>query len=121
MLDYFINDEYVDKVINTEIEKRFEKNILDMRAKYPNAKVLIHPECKPEISLLGDYIGSTSGIIDYVKNRIKDIPTFIDGIPTTTHEGHGYGVKSIVYMTQRLGGNYQFAVQNHLFTIRIII
>ena len=45
-----------------------EKNILDMRAKYPNAKVLIHPECKPEISLLGDYIGSTSGIIDYVKN-----------------------------------------------------
>ena len=45
-----------------------EKNIIDMRAKYPNAKVLIHPECKPEISLLGDYIGSTSGIIDYVKN-----------------------------------------------------
>lgn len=45
-----------------------EKNILDMRAKYPNAKVLIHPECKPKISLLGDYIGSTSGIIDYVKN-----------------------------------------------------
>ncbi len=38
------------------------------RVKYPDAKILIHPECKPEVSSLGDYIGSTSGIIDYVKN-----------------------------------------------------
>ena len=45
-----------------------EQNILDARAKYPNAKILIHPECKPSVSILGDYIGSTSGIIDYVKN-----------------------------------------------------
>lgn len=45
-----------------------EKNIMDMRIKYPNAKILIHPECKPSVSALGDYIGSTSGIIDYVKN-----------------------------------------------------
>ena len=44
------------------------QNILDTKTKYPNAKVLIHPECKPEVSKLGDYIGSTSGIIDYVKN-----------------------------------------------------
>ncbi|MBO5738713.1 quinolinate synthase NadA [bacterium] len=45
-----------------------EQNILDARNKYPQAKILIHPECKPTISSLGDYIGSTSGIIDYVKN-----------------------------------------------------
>ena len=45
-----------------------EKNIIDIRSKYPNAKVLIHPECKPSVSALGDYIGSTSGIIDYVKS-----------------------------------------------------
>lgn len=45
-----------------------EQNILDARVKYPKAKILIHPECKPSISSLGDYIGSTSGIIDYVKN-----------------------------------------------------
>ena len=44
------------------------QNILDTKTKYPNAKVLIHPECKLEVSKLGDYIGSTSGIIDYVKN-----------------------------------------------------
>lgn len=44
------------------------ENILEAREKYPNAKILIHPECKPAVSSLGDYIGSTSGIIDYVKN-----------------------------------------------------
>ena len=45
-----------------------DSDIIEMRNKYPNAKVLIHPECKPSISALGDYIGSTSGIINYVKN-----------------------------------------------------
>lgn len=44
------------------------ENILNARNKYPNAKILIHPECQPEVSKLGDYVGSTSGIIEYVKN-----------------------------------------------------
>ena len=44
------------------------EDILNARKKYPRAKILIHPECKLAISSLGDYIGSTSGIIDYVKN-----------------------------------------------------
>lgn len=43
-------------------------DITTAREKYPNAKILIHPECQPCVSSLGDYIGSTSGIIDYVKN-----------------------------------------------------
>lgn len=43
-------------------------DIENIKKKYPLAKTLIHPECKPEVSELGDYVGSTSGIIDYVKN-----------------------------------------------------
>lgn len=41
------------------------------RKKYPDAKILIHPECKPEVSKLGDYVGSTSGIMEYVR-KSKD-------------------------------------------------
>ncbi len=44
------------------------EDIQNARIKYPDAKILVHPECKPEVSSLGDYIGSTSGIIDYVRN-----------------------------------------------------
>ena len=49
-----------------------EQEILFARKRYPNAKILIHPECKPSVSVLGDYIGSTSGIIDYVKNSSEN-------------------------------------------------
>lgn len=45
-----------------------EENIQTMRKLYPQAKILIHPECQPKVSVLGDYVGSTSGIFDYVKN-----------------------------------------------------
>lgn len=31
----------------------------------PDALVLVHPECKPEVTVMADYIGSTSGIIKF--------------------------------------------------------
>ena len=35
---------------------------------YPQAKLLVHPECLPEVTAQADYVGSTTGIIDYAKN-----------------------------------------------------
>lgn len=44
------------------------KQVKEEKEKYPNAKVLSHPECENEIIALSDYIGSTAEIIDYANN-----------------------------------------------------
>ena len=38
------------------------------KAAHPAAKLLVHPECLAEVSKAADYIGSTTGIIDYAKS-----------------------------------------------------
>ena len=42
------------------------KDVQREREKHPNAKFLVHPECTKELLDQADYIGSTSGIIDFV-------------------------------------------------------
>ena len=41
------------------------EDILKSKEEHPNVKVLSHPECSKEVRDLSDYIGSTSGIINY--------------------------------------------------------
>jgi len=43
-----------------------KEEVLEEKRKYPNAKFLVHPECTKELLDLADYIGSTSGIINFV-------------------------------------------------------
>ncbi len=38
---------------------------------HPDALLLVHPECIPEVSEQADYVGSTSGIIDFAKKSDK--------------------------------------------------
>ena len=43
------------------------------KAAHPGAELLVHPECTPEVCSLADYIGSTSGIMNYaVKSDKKE-------------------------------------------------
>lgn len=44
---------------------------------HPNALLLVHPECLPEVTALADYAGSTTGIMDYAKK--SDAKEFIIG------------------------------------------
>lgn len=47
------------------------------KALHPNAKVLVHPECVPAVVAKADYVGSTSGIMNYAKK--SDCREFIIG------------------------------------------
>jgi len=83
---FFIPDENLGRYIAEKVpEKNFIFNdgfchahkavTADMvsRAKeaHPDAEVLIHPECTLDVLELADYIGSTSGIIDYATKSDK--------------------------------------------------
>lgn len=46
-------------------EKLLLSELKEAKESHPNALVLTHPECRKEIIELSDYIGSTSGIIEY--------------------------------------------------------
>ena len=43
------------------------EKITKLQARYPEAKFIAHPECEPHILSKAEYIGSTSGLLNYTK------------------------------------------------------
>lgn len=68
-------------------ERIEKKEILDLKEKYPNYPVLVHPECNKEVRDLADYIGSTSELINYSTSSNAD------GFIVVTEEGVFYEMK----------------------------
>jgi quinolinate synthase len=53
-----------------EVHERFEaQDILDLKAAYPGAQVLAHPECPAEVLEVSDFAGSTAAMNDYVLTK----------------------------------------------------
>ncbi|MFW9828069.1 MAG: quinolinate synthase NadA [Candidatus Thorarchaeota archaeon] len=63
---------YVHSQINID-------HIRDIRQKYPNAKLLVHPECIREVRDLSDFVGSTGQMYKAVKNSNSHEKQFIIG------------------------------------------
>lgn len=47
------------------------EDVRKAKALHPNAELLVHPECVPEVVAMADYVGSTSGIMEYAKKSDK--------------------------------------------------
>lgn len=47
------------------------EEVMEVKAQHPDAELLVHPECIPEVAALADFIGSTSAIMEYAKNSDK--------------------------------------------------
>lgn len=83
-----------------------------------NAQKLLPPD-RRSIKLMLKNSGSK--LLLSVKNPVGQQVIFSDGLPVSGKNGHGYGTQSIRYMTERLGGNCQFSVQDGLFIVRVIL
>ena len=60
------------------------KEVLAAKEEHPDALFLVHPECTPKVVELADYVGSTTGIMDFAKK--SDHREFIIGTETSISE-----------------------------------
>ena len=56
------------------VHERFSVNkLIELKKQYPDAKVLVHPECKGAIVKLADVVGSTAALLNYtVQNEANE-------------------------------------------------
>ncbi|HAQ64177.1 MAG TPA: quinolinate synthase [Ruminococcaceae bacterium] len=78
------------------------EEVVEAKKLHPNALVLVHPECTPDVVKLADYVGSTSGIMDFA--RKSDAKEFIIGTEISIAEHLQYECpdKMFYYMSPKL-------------------
>ncbi|MBA7530648.1 Quinolinate synthase A [subsurface metagenome] len=84
----FVPDQYLGHYISTKTDKKISlwpgfcpthiriqpQYITNLRQEYPQAKVAVHPECRPEVIALADEVLSTGGLCRYAnKSEVKEI------------------------------------------------
>jgi len=84
----FVPDQYLGHYISTKTNKKMHlwpgfcpthvriqpQDITRLKQDYPHAKVVVHPECTPEVIALADEVLSTSGMCRFAqKTEAKDI------------------------------------------------
>ncbi|MES2896156.1 MAG: quinolinate synthase NadA [Pseudomonadota bacterium] len=53
-----------------EVHERFNAaDILELKEAYPDAQILAHPECPPEVLEVADFAGSTAAMTNYVMTK----------------------------------------------------
>lgn len=87
----FVPDQYLGHYVSTRTDKKIilwpgfcptharilPEHINKLRREYPTAKVVVHPECKPEVIALADEVLSTGGMIKFA--RRDDVAEMVVG------------------------------------------
>ena len=87
----FVPDQYLGHYVSTKTNKKLHlwpgycpthariqpQDIIKLKQEYPQAKVVVHPECRPEVIALADEVTSTGGMVRYAKR--EDIREMIVG------------------------------------------
>jgi quinolinate synthase len=84
----FVPDQYLGHYVSTKTRKKMllwpgycpthvkilAEDIIKLKKQFPNAKVVVHPECTPEVIDLADEALSTSGMLKFAqKTQAKEI------------------------------------------------
>ena len=79
----FVPDTYLGKWVEKQLEnvkvityngfcpthlRVFAQDVENARKNHPNSLILAHPECHHTVTNVSDFVGSTKGIMDFVKN-----------------------------------------------------
>ncbi|MCH5300776.1 MAG: quinolinate synthase NadA [Ruminococcus sp.] len=77
-------------------------DVIKAKKAHPDALLLVHPECTPEVVEYADYVGSTSGIMEFAKS--SDAKEFIIGteISIAEHLQYMYPEKRFHYLSLKL-------------------
>ncbi len=48
---------------------------MDLKKEHPEAKILVHPECRRPLQLIADKVGSTAALLEFAekKTRLRNI------------------------------------------------
>lgn len=78
------------------------KDAEEAKRLHPNALLLVHPECRPDVVALADYTGSTTGIMDFAKNY--NAKEFIIGteLAIVEHLQYAYPEKKFYHLSKNL-------------------
>lgn len=76
-----------------------EEDVLTLKNEYPDYKLLVHPECPPQIIKYADLVISTGGMVDWVKNNDKAIIATEIGL--TEYLQHIYPEKSLIPLSPK--------------------
>lgn len=58
------------------VHDRFSiEKIMEMKKEHPQAKILVHPECRRPLQLIADKVGSTAALLDFAEK--DDAPEYI--------------------------------------------